>query len=321
MTDTQSTERSWRRIGCWSIVAVVALGLIAAAGLAGVAHLQIRDEARETRTTVQEVPGAPDREEAPPADPAEGDGGEPGSGPPSPVPGRIELDISVARLIVTPAETGESIRLDARYDPRYYELDQAEEEQPDGTWLYRVRFGPAHSSLMALFRMKLGADPPTVRLALPPDVPLRVSGEMDGSFAAMELGGLWLDDVDLEVDGGAVAVSLWEPLRQPMSSISLVGDRGSIKVVGLGNASPREAFFRQHLGELDLDLRGPWARDADVDVRAYLAGGTVWLPDETPVEGLEDRLFRPNPPTADEVPRPRLRMSVTEQGGRVVFID
>lgn len=313
MTDTESTERSWRRIGCWTLAAVVALTLIVAAALAGVAYLQIQDESREARTAVQELPGADSRA-------AEQDDGR-GSERPSPARGRIELEISVARLIVTPAETGQSIRLDAEYDPRYYELDQGRDEQPGGDWTYRVRFGPAHSSLMALFRVKLGAEPPTVRLALPPDVPLQVTGEVDGSFAALELGGLWLDEVDLQVDGGAVAVSLLEPLRAPMNSMSLVGDRGSIKVVGLGNASPAEAFFKQHLGEIDLDLRGAWVRDADIDVRAYLAGGSVWLPSDLPVEGLDGRLFRPGSTTADEVPRPRLRMTVTEHGGRVVFVD
>jgi len=321
MTDTESTERSWRRIGCWTLAAVVALALIVAAALAGVAYLQIQDELRQTRTAVQEVPGAASLRADSPGEPVEGQEDARGSERPSPARGRIELEISVARLIVTPAETGESIRLDAEYDPRYYELDQGREELPGGDWTYRVRFGPAHSSLMALFRVKLGAEPPTVRLTLPPDVLLQVTGEVDGSFAALELGGLWLDEVDLEVDGGAIAVSLLEPLRAPMSSISLVGDKGSVKVVGLGNASPAEAFFEQHLGEIDLDLRGAWVRDAVIDVRAYLAGGSVWLPSDLPVEGLEGRLFRPGSPTADEVPKPRLRMSVTEHGGRVVFVD
>lgn len=309
MTDSESTERSWRRIGCWTLAAVVGLALLLGAGVSGVAYLQIRNESREARTAVQEVPTV-SRTETSSAEP-----------PPAPPPGRIELEISVARLIVTPADTGESIRLDAEYDPRYYELAQAREELPAGDWIYRVRFGPAHSSLMALVRMKLGGVPPTLRLALPPDVPLQVSGEVDGSFAALELGGLWVDEVDLEVDGGAVAVSLLEPLRVPMSSMSLVGNRGSIKVVGLGHASPAKAFFQQHLGELDLDLRGPWSRDADIRVNAFLAGGSVWLPSDLPVDGIGGRLFRPETPSSDEVPKPRLRLSVTEHGGRVVFVD
>jgi hypothetical protein len=322
MTDSESTERSWRRIGCWSIVVVVGLALITAATLAGVAYLQIQGESREARTAVQAVPtlaGDPSADR--PEEPGVAVEGAPGSDEAAPPRGRIELEISVARLIVTPGEAGESIRLDAEYDPRDYELDQGMDELPGGGWNYRLHFRPARSYWMAVLRMKLGDEPPTVRLTLPRDVPLRVTGEADTTFAALELGGLWLDDVDLEVDGGALDVSLLEPLRAPMKSLSLVGDKGSVKVVGLGNASPETALFQQHLGELDLDLRGPWSRDADIRVKAFLAGGSVWLPGDLPVEGLDGRLFRPTAPTSDEIAGPRLRLSVTEHGGRLVFVD
>jgi hypothetical protein len=324
MSEKEAGQRSWRRIGCWSIAVVVGLALVTAATLVGVVYLQIQNESQEARTAVQEVPRVGSQTEGSSADP-----------PPAPPTGRIELKISFARLIVSPAEAGDSIRLDTEYDPRYYELHQEREELSGGGWLYRVRFEPGHS-LMARLRVQAVAmpkrisllemlgvqtQPPTVHLSLPPDVPLQVAGEVDGSFAAMELGRLWLDEVDLQVEKGAVAVSFHEPLRTPMSSLTLVGDQGSIQAVGLGNASPETSLFQQNLGELDLDLRGSWARDADIDVQAYLAIGTVWLPDDLPVDGLEGRLFRSSPPTADEVADPRLRLSLTEHWGRVVFVD
>jgi hypothetical protein len=322
MSETEAGRTGWRRIGCWSLAAVVGLALIVAAALAGVAYLQIQRESRETRTAVQAVPGpAGDLSADRPAEPGAALEGAPGPDKAAPPQGRVELEISVARLIVTPGKAGESIRLDAEYDPRDYALDQGMEELPEGGWIYRLHFRPARSYWMSVLRMKLGDEPPTVRLTLPRDVPLRVTGEADTTFAALELGGLWLDDVDLEVDGGALDVSVLEPLRAPMKSVSLVGDKGSVKVVGLGNASPETALFQQHLGELDLDLRGPWSRDADIRVKAFLAGGSVWLPGDLPVEGLDGRLFRPTAPTPDEIAGPRLRLSVTEHGGRLVFVD
>jgi|GEM_PF-5222064 len=325
MTSTDSTEsagqrRRGRRTGCY--VFLIALGVLLAGVLvlAGVAYWQNQRQEPEVRTV---LPRMSERSQSPPED-----GPEPAH-PAEIRRGRLEVDLSVAQLIVVPGQAGEPMRLDAEYDPHFYELVQTGGETLGGTseetsgepWSYHVHFAPTGSSVMALLRVKLGAQPPTVRLTLPRDVSVSLVGEVHSSFAALELGGLRVETIDLEVSGGAVAVSFLTPLQEPMDDLSMVGDKGSVKVVGLGNASPRTAFFLQHLGELDLDLRGAWVRDAEIDARAYIAGGTVWLPRNVEIEGLDGRRSGLAPVTGDEIPRPRLRVTPTEYGGRLVFID
>lgn len=309
MTPTDSTAATTkgprgRRAGC--LILLVVLGVVVAAGLllAGVAHLQIQDQEPEIQTVLPQMPEPTEPSPAPPA---------------AVQRGRLDLELSVAQLIVVPAREGEPMRLDAEYDPRFYKLEQSRGE--GDPWTYRVRFAPAGSSAMALLRVKLGSEPPTLRLTLPRDVSLDIVGQIDGSYAALELGGLRLGTVDLEVSGGAAAVSFLEPLQEPMEDVTMVGDKGSVKVVGLGNASPRSAFFQQHLGELDLDLRGAWVRDAEIDTRAHLAGGTVWLPRNARIEGLDGRRSGLVEMSSEEIPRPRLRITTTETGGRLVFVE
>jgi len=301
--------RRWPKVGC--LVAAVAIGVLVVGGgiITGVAFRQIRSEAPETRQLVRELPAAAAivaDETVPEVIRA---------------PGRVEVNISIAQLLVVPAAVGEPIRVEANYDPRYYELDQDSEDHPGGGWTYRLRFAPAHSRSMALFRIKLGGAPPRIRIALPLDVPLVLTGEVHGAFAAMELGGLRIEALEMTVSGGAASVSFQEPLGAPMDRLSLIGNKGSIEVTGLGNASPRTALLEQRFGELDLDLRGAWLRDAEIQIDAEIAGGSLWLPDDVVVEGLEGRFDRPGPVSAGELPTPRLRLAVTGRSGRLVVVD
>jgi len=105
-----------------------------------------------------------------------------------------------------------------------------------------------------------------------------------------------------------------------METLRIIGDRGSLSVVGLGNASPRETVLYQQIGAVDLDLRGAWVRDAEVQVSGGAAGGSLWLPDNVTVTGLDDRraIRAEEDP---ELPRSTLQLSVTEHLGRFIIME
>jgi hypothetical protein len=286
---------------------VIALVAVVVGATVVVALQQIRSEAPETRELTRDVPG-----------PA---GGDPDPAGREPTAGRIELEIVVADLVVVPAPPGDPIRLEADYDSRRYDLRQEVEDLPDGSWIYRLHFAPIGSRTMALFRMKLGSAPPKLRLALPRDVRFALGGLVDRSFAAMELGGMRIETTQLDVSGGAASLSFLVPLVEPMEHLSLIGNKGSVEVTGLGNASPRTPVLRQRLGELDVDLRGAWRRDSEVRIETRLAGGAVWLPQNVDVEGLERRLSSPRPAEAREIPVPTLQLSVEGDRGALIFVE
>jgi len=173
------------------------------------------------------------------------------------------------------------------------------------------------SALMALLRTKVGGRPPTLRIALPRDVPLAIDGELARGFAVLELGGLAVTSTSLDVSDAGVKVSFSRPLPAPMDTLRVVGNRGSLSVSGLGNASPRETVLFQHVGALDLDLRGPWSRDARVRVISGAAGGLLWLPDDVTVTGYPQRFATETP----ERPGPTLDLSVEQHLGRIVVVD
>ncbi len=296
MTDADGEGRGWLKLGCLAVAAL--LGMLGVGGgiVAVVALRQIGSDAPERQAFEREARAAT--------------GG-----------GRLELEVAVARLIVAPAAAGEPIRIEADYDPRRYTLDQQSEEPAAGRWVHRVRLAPNYSETFALLKLKLGGEPPLIRIALPRDVPLVLTGEVRGAFAAMELGGLRIDTAELTVSGGAVMVSFLTPLAAPMDLLNVTGDKGLVEVTGLGNASPRRAVLGQRLGELDVDLRGAWVRDAEIELNSSMAGGSVWLPHDVVIEGLEDRIGRPRTATDETLPLPRLRLSVSAGSGRMMFVD
>lgn len=317
MSNTGKKPRSRLKLGCLVLATGLGVLAVATAITAAVALQQMRSANPQRHQSVQPLPGV--------AGPTTGPSGAEGEAERTDRPVRVELEVSIAQLVVEPVPAGESIRVEAEYDPRYYELQEetwdSVAQAPEVTWTYRVRFEPVGSTAMALFRVKLGDDPPRLRVSLPRDVPLVLAGELYGSFAALELGGLRLEAVEMDVSGGAVTASFREPLAAPMDHLVLTGDKGSVEVTWLGNASPARAVIEQRFGELDLDLRGPWSRDADIRIDARIAGGTVWLPRDVVVEGRGERSEAPELVTGEGFPKPRLRLSVSERGGRLVWVE
>ena len=296
----RESSSSWPKYGCLTTLALGVIALVVLGMAAGIALRQNRSAAFERQTVAHEI------EETE----AAGD---------LSASVRLNLEIHTAGVSIRPIGAGESIRIEADYDPRLHVLRQS--SRRDGRIdVVTVELRPLGSKLMALLRAKVGGRLAMLRIALPRDVPLEIEGSVDRGLAVMELGGLYLTSTRLEVEDGSVKLSFAEPLPTPMDKLRIIGNRGSLSVAGLGNASPRESVLLQHIGAVDLDLRGAWSRDAKVRVIAGAAGGSLWLPDNVNVTGLDER--RGIRVEEDrELPQPTLDLSITEHMGRFVVME
>ena len=226
--------------------------------------------------------------------------------------GRVTLDVENVNLMVLPAPAGAPIRLEADYDPARFLLEESFQPDTGSGFDYRLKFEPVGSKTMSLLRMKLGGLPSRLRISLPRDVHIQLEGEIRRGYGTFELGGMSVENLKLRVDGGAAAISVVEPTNLPMESFYMYGDKGSLRVSGLGNADPRIVEIEQHFGELDLDLRGAWRRDVNVHARVYFGAGRLWLPDNVNVNGADP---------ATEVPLPIMNLEIVEKNGRLLLID
>ena len=192
-------------------------------------------------------------------------------------PGRILLDLTMGEFEIVPGPAGQPIRVEADYDSGAYELTESFDPGGEAGWTYELSFG----SRVSLFRQMLGGSNPEqnrIKLIIPRDVPVAVSGRVGIGVSRIELGGLWLTDLALNIGIGEHRVSFKEPTREPVEEVFLRASIGEFALRGLGNASPRHATVTQSLGESRFDLRGRWVRDASVTLKCGIGECSVRLP-------------------------------------------
>jgi len=235
--------------------------------------------------------------------------------------GIVDLRLSVGEFFVEPGPAGEPIRVEADFNANRYELKETyEPASGDDPWIYKVRFGP--KGFFKWFGIDEGR-PPKVKVIIPRDSPFFLTGKITMGESDVELGGLWLTGVDLTTGMGEHAVSFSEPVARPIESFEVDGSMGALSIRDLGNASPRSTDVHLSMGELKVDLEGPWAQDAEVGIRASMGECTIRLPDrvnvdlrrasiglgERTVRGIRDREPIPGAPT--------LRLSASHSMGEL----
>jgi hypothetical protein len=276
------------KYGCIGCLSVAALG-VAAIFLIGAINIAYEpDEPRpEKAQLAQDLPEAP----APPTLPY------PSADSPS-LPesltlpdaadtvraGRVVLDLSMGEFIIRPGPPGEPIRIDADYDAASFVLTEEYTASDDGTWTYDVSFGARRGFLGMLFRGGVQEGDNRIELTIPRGYPVDIVGKIGIGESEIDLGGLWIRNVDLELGTGDHFLEFREPLPFPMGDFAVDSSIGEVEVRNLGAASPRSVVVGHGLGELLVDLHGPWRRDAEVDVRCGVGECRLWLPDTARVD-------------------------------------
>jgi hypothetical protein len=128
-----------------------------------------------------------------------------------------------------------------------------------------------------------------VKFYLPPDAPVRLVMQVESGGGEVELGGLWLTDVALEVSKGGFVVECSEPNRVPIDRLALDGSMGGFVFQGVANLAPREVDVNSRMGGLVLDLTGEWQADASIRLSNKMGGMQVMLPDAMEFQGLEGK--------------------------------
>ena len=190
--------------------------------------------------------------------------------------GRIELDVRMTELIVEPAPAGSPLRLEARWHPSRFRLEEALEPS-EGGWTYRLRLTGRglRTWLPGSHGQVSGSE---LRLLLPADRPMSIAGEVGMGRSAFELGGLALQSVELELGAGEHALAFSSPTTLAVSRLALDSSMGELDLDLAGNASPRELSIHHGMGELRLDLGGRWRNDSRVDLRLGMGHTSVELP-------------------------------------------
>jgi hypothetical protein len=305
VADSVTSPRNWFKYGCLGVLGLAGLVLLWVGSIFGTAYWRGRTEVVERQELSRGIP-APTGSHL--------QGGRLGGA------GRVVLDFTVGEFEIVRGKPGEPVLVDAEFDGRSYELRESF-VQPEGTgWTYRLTFVETSWFKDGGLRAVLGGSFPKIRVSLPPDVPLALVARFGKGAARADLGGLWLTDVDLEFEKGALEVDFDRPLAAPAERVAVRARQGGLFVGSLGNASPRELEIDHRMGGMTVDLRGKWVRDAEVRIASLMGGGQIFLPRGVKIEGLAgDGSLAPRRRT--EVAPPTLRMSVSSRLGGLNIVE
>lgn len=314
MAQAQGGCRTAFKFGCLGCLAVLFLLTVMAAITFGIAWNQVRNEEVETQelTQVLAVPEPLAVEEEALEVPRE-----------FVVPqtaGRVVLDLRNTVFEIRPAEPGEPLTVKARFDINAYDLTESlEEGSDDRGWIYNVRFRRTSDSYaLTVLKELLGGSKPKVKIFLPVDLPFDLEADFMQGGADVELGGLWLTNVDIRFLQGGGAVQFSEPLQHPAESVAIQFTQGGGAVEGIGNASPNAVDVSFSMGGGYLDLRGSWQRDAQITIDQSMGGVSVQLPDNVALRGIGRH--DTEEPTEGGKEVPVLRFSTSSHLGELEFL-
>jgi hypothetical protein len=296
------TGGKWFRYGWIGCLGAVTLVMVAVLVVAGVAALTALPEQVEQRVVTRELPVAASGQAL--------------------TAGRVFLEIREAELFVEPAGAGEPLRVETTYDVNAFTLQEELDPGPDGSgaWTFHAVFGRSKKSgaFAGLVSVVRGA-PAQIHVFLPEDVPIDLVLKMEKGGAVVRLAGLWLRTAEFDFESGAFDLSVAEPLREPMESLSIHTRKGGSLLNGLGNASPRRLDVSYRAGGIDMDLGGRWQRDAAIHISGGMGGGVVHLPAGVIMEGLD--LGGIEARVAPELKPPTLAFSISTSMGKLELSD
>jgi hypothetical protein len=302
------------KFGCLGCLALLLL-LIAITGIVfGIAWNQVQKEEVETTelTQVLTVPEAAGVEDGPLEVPSEFVIEEPA--------GRVVLDLRNTVFEIRPAQPGEPLKVVAKFDINNYGLTESlDEGSAEEGWTYEVSFRRTSDSY-ALTALKelLGGTKPKVKIFLPSDVLYDLDVDIMQGGADVELGGLWLSNVDLRFMQGGGAVQFGEPLQRPARSRAIQFSQGGGAIEGIGNASPSQLDVSFSMGGGYIDLRGPWQQDAEITIDQSMGGVSLQLPRNVVLRGIGR--FDTEEPAEGGEEVPVLRFSTSSHYGELEII-
>jgi hypothetical protein len=254
-------------IGCFSFVALLVVGFAVAVFYAKstLADLGDTTPTQVQRTIAIQAPTA----EAPP----------PGAKPATPTanaPMQLHVELQEGTFDIKPGEPNGRVQVEGRFSEALYELTERTETQ-DGTQRTTIRFR-SKAPVWARMLAGIGNDDnnrPKLTLLIPSAVPIELSLNVSMGESRIELGGLTLSDLGLDLSMGNHQVDFRQPVVDGMTRFRLSARMGNVSVENLGNARAKSVDASGSMGNLTADLGGDWRPGSEAELSFTQSMGEV----------------------------------------------
>ena len=306
-------------VGCLSIIAVAIGGVVIAAMYA---RATIRNLGDPTPQSVERRIALP-----PPATVTEPPATSPAN---RTAPLRVRLELQEGRFTIRPGQPGTDIQVQGRYAPGLFELIESQSTDPSGAREARVRF---KSKVPGWTRFFAGIgnddnDGPELTVVIPRGTPIDLTLQLSMGQSQVDLGGLTLGDVDLNMSMGEHKIDFKEPVVESVRELRLNASMGNTVIDHLGNARAESINAHGSMGNVTADLAGAWAPGSATELRFEQSMGdlTVRVPSTVKVDAevrnaQNDRSSTPTLKQPDDPKAPTLRLRVNSSMGNARVIQ
>jgi hypothetical protein len=196
---------------------------------------------------------------------------------------RLRINLSGGSLRVSPADDAELYDYAMRYDAARYDVERRFDS---ASHTLSLRLDGGRRPLRGVGDDK--REQARLSLAVARGVPVDVALRLGAVEADLDLGGLAVDQLNVESAASSTRLRFATPNPRRMRSLRFDVGAASIEASGVGNANVEHVDVNCGAGALTLDFSGAWAADVDARLRVRLGAVTLRVPRDVGVRARAD---------------------------------
>lgn len=196
----------------------------------------------------------------------------------------VDVEFGLGRLTVEPKDMSDVASFDCRYDPRY--VDYAIDKNVRGRTLYISAESDVDNDDRNRGRnRRIDGDDfdNDMDVVLSTRYPMEMHLSMGACKAELDLGGIPLRELTLEIGAASGNIDFSRANPERMDELEIEVGASSVDLTNIGNANFRRFKFSGGAGSFDLDLRGQYTGESEVELELGVASADIILPKDIPV--------------------------------------
>lgn len=187
----------------------------------------------------------------------------------------VKLEFGAGDITVTGDDISDAALLEFEYNPARVEylVD------------YAVSGDRGHLSIESDHHSKndIDTDENKLHMVMSTRYPTRLEMDMGACDARLDLGGVPLEELNIDVGAASGEIDFSKPNKQRLREINIDAGATSLDMTMIGNANFDEMNFSGGVGSFDLDFRGEYKGDSRIDIEIGLGSADITLPAGVPV--------------------------------------
>jgi len=186
----------------------------------------------------------------------------------------VSIEFGAGEILMVPADIKSAAVFDVEYTPRRFDFDVD----------YEVKRGTGYLLAESIVRRKTDVDTEDNRweVTMSTRYPMVMELEMGACDAELDLGGIQLEGLKIEVGAASARLDFSAPNPVRLEEIEIEAGAASLEMEGGGNANFDFFSFEGGAGSFDLDFRGDYDGESEITIDVGLGSADIVLPDNIP---------------------------------------